>query len=193
VQYQQGFFTFAQTCSHCSGEGEYIAEPCGDCRGTGKERKKKDLTVKVPAGVDSGMKLRLEGEGEAGDKGAAYGDLFIMLQVKKHKYFKRQDNDLFCGITISFPKAAIGTQVEIPTLDDKHMLKIPDGTQSGDVLRVKGKGITNVNNHRKGDLFVKVAVETPKSLNKKQKELLKQFSQSYGEQLDTKETKLGTI
>lgn len=193
VRYQQGFFTFAQTCSQCHGEGEYIAEPCEHCRGTGQEKKKKDLKVKIPAGVDSGMKLRLEGEGDAGEKGAAYGDLFIMINVKKHKNFKRQQNDLFCGINISFPKAAIGAQVEIPTLDAKHMLKIPAGTQSGDVLRIKGKGITNVNNHRKGDLFVKVAVDTPKNMNKKQKELLKQFSKTSGEDLDSKETKLTTI
>jgi molecular chaperone DnaJ len=184
VRYQQGFFAIARTCSRCGGAGQVITTPCENCRGSGKIKEKKALKLNVPPGVDSGMKLRVEGEGESGDKGATRGDLYVVIEVKKHKYFEREDENLYCQVNISFPQAAVGTRVEIPTLEGKEVLHIPSGTQPGDVLRMKGKGVKNVNNHRKGDLYVKVAVATPKHLTKQQQELLRKFAESRGESLD---------
>ena len=185
TQYRQGFFTISRTCSNCQGNGEIISFPCVNCHGHGKVKQKKVLKIKIPAGVDNGMKLRIEGEGEAGEKGAPYGVLYVMIHVKEHAYYDRENNNLFCQVTLSFSKAAIGTSLEIPTLENKEILKIPSGTQPGEVFRLKGKGIKNLNNHRKGDLFVKVNVQTPKNLSKTQKELLKKFAESRGEKLDS--------
>jgi len=183
VRYQQGFFAIARTCSRCGGSGEIITTPCESCRGSGTTKVKKSLKINVPRGVDNGMKLRVEGEGEVGDKGAARGDLYVVMRVKKHKYFERENENLFCQVNISFPKAAMGTQVEIPTLGGKEILNIPSGTQPGEVLRMKGKGVRNVNNHRKGDLYVKVEVATPKNLTKEQQNHLRIFAESRGETL----------
>lgn len=187
TRFQQGFFSISRTCSHCEGIGEVINIPCEECRGTGKVKGKKMLQVKIPAGVDNGTRLRIEGEGESGDAGASRGDLYIIIQVKKHKYFEREDNNLFCQISISFAKAAIGTNVEIPALDQTEILKVPGGTQSGEVFRLKGRGIKDVHGHRKGDLYIKVIVKTPENLSKKQKDLLKQFAESQGEKFDALE------
>lgn len=184
VRYQQGFFAIARSCSRCNGTGELITTPCENCRGSGKTNEKKSLKINVPAGVDNGMKLRVEGEGESGDKGAGRGDLYVVMRVRKHKYFERENENLYCQVNISFPKAAMGSQVEIPTLDGKEILNIPSGTQPGEVLRMKGKGMRIVNNHRKGDLYVKVDVATPKNLSKEQQELLRKFAESRGEALD---------
>lgn len=184
VRYQQGFFSIARSCSRCGGSGEVITTPCENCRGSGKTKEKKSFKLNVPPGVDNGMKLRVEGEGEAGDRGAARGDLYVVMRVKKHKYFDREDENLYCQVNISFPKAAMGTRVEIPTLEGKEILNIPSGTQPGDILRMKGRGVKNVNNHRKGDLFVKVDVATPKHLTKQQQELLRKFAEARGESLD---------
>ena len=187
TRFQQGFFSISRTCSHCEGIGEVINIPCEECRGTGKVKGKKTLQVKIPAGVDNGTRMRIEGEGESGDAGASRGDLYIVIQVKKHKYFEREDNNLFCQITISFTKAAMGTNAEIPALDQTEILKVPAGTQSGEVFRLKGRGIKDVHSHRKGDLYIKVIVKTPENLSKMQKDLLKQFAESQGEKFDTLE------
>ncbi len=181
IRYQQGFFAISRTCSHCEGSGQRIPFPCKECRGTGRKKKKKSLTIKIPPGVDDGTKLRLEGEGEAGDKDAEKGDLYVITRVKKHKFFERDDNNLYCEISISFVKAALGTTIEIPTLEGSEILKIPEGTQPGEIIRLKGKGIKDLYSRHKGDLFIKVIVNTPKNLSKNQKNYLKQFAESRGE------------
>ncbi len=184
VRYQQGFFTIARTCSRCGGSGDVIASPCEACQGTGTMKEKTSLKINIPAGVDTGMKLRVEGEGDVGDRRGRRGDLYVAIKVKKHKYFERRNDDLYCQATISFPKAAMGSQVEIPTLEGPEVVAIPSGTQSGEIMRLKGKGLLNINNHRKGDLYVRVNVETPRNLTRKQKEILRTFAESRGEKLD---------
>jgi len=184
VRYQQGFFAISRTCSSCRGEGEIITSPCTRCRGIGKSKENKVLNIKIPQGVDNGMKLRIENEGEAGDKDAARGDLFVIIQVKKHKFFERNGNNLICQIPISLTQAALGTKIELPTLEDHELLKIPAGTQPGDVIKVRGKGVKDLHSFRKGDLFVKLKVKIPVNLNKKDKDLLRQFAFSRGEELD---------
>jgi molecular chaperone DnaJ len=153
-----------------------------ECRGSGKVKQKKELKIKIPAGVDDGTKLRIEGEGEAGDQGAPRGDLYVIIHVKQHDFFKRDGNNLYCEIQIPFTQAALGTTVEIPTLDGNEKLDIPIETQPGEVFRLKGNGIKSLHSYKKGDLFVKVNVETPKKLTKEQKSLLQQFAQSRGEE-----------
>lgn len=184
VRYQQGFFSLARTCSACRGEGEIIASPCPECRGTGHIRIKKSLQVKIPAGIDDGMKLRLEAEGDVGDLGAPRGDLFVLIKLKKHKFFEREGSDLMCQVSLSFSRAALGSEIEIPTLDGKEILEIPPGTQPGKVLKIKGKGIKDVHRQRKGDLYIKINVKTPENLTKKQKEMLREFAKSRGDNLD---------
>ncbi|MFO7980521.1 MAG: molecular chaperone DnaJ [Candidatus Aminicenantes bacterium] len=185
VRRQQGFFSLIQTCPQCGGSGTIITDPCEECGGTGKIKKKKKVSFKIPAGVEDGMKLRIRGEGEAGEQGASRGDLYVLIRIKKHKYFQREGPDLLCEINISFPKAALGTKVKIPSLEGDEVLDIPSGIQSGKILKLKGKGIQSLNNHRNGDLLVKVKVETPKKLDKKQKEILKEFAESTGETIDS--------
>lgn len=184
VRYQQGFFSIARTCSQCGGSGEIISNPCESCHGSGKVKEKKSLKLNIPAGVDSGMRLRVEGEGDAGDSGGLSGDLYVALQIKKHKYFEREHDDLLCLADISFARAAIGAKVKIPTLEGEEILTIPSGTQPGDVLKLKGKGIQNINNHKKGDLFIRINVETPRHMTKKQKEMLQMFAESRGENIE---------
>jgi len=184
VRYQQGFFAISRTCSHCHGSGETIPYPCKDCRGTGKTKKRKVLTVKIPSGVDNGTKLRLEGEGEAGDRGAGRGDLYVIAHVKRHEFFEREGNDLICEISIPFTEAALGAAVEIPTFEGTENLRIPEGTQPGQTFRIKGKGVKDLYGRGKGDLFVKVQVKTPRNLNRDQKKHLRQFAESMGENPD---------
>lgn len=184
VRYQQGFFAISRTCAHCQGSGEIIPFPCKDCRGTGKTKKKKELTIKIPPGVDDGTKLRLEKEGEAGDQGAGRGDLYVITHMKRHSFFKREGNNLLCEINISFTKAALGSIIEIPTFEESELLHIPEGMQSGQTFRLRGKGIKDLYSHRKGDIFVKVLVKTPRNLKKEQKKILKQFAESMGEKLE---------
>jgi molecular chaperone DnaJ len=185
IRYQQGFFAISRTCSHCRGLGEIITTPCRECGGSGKMREKKKLKVKIPPGINNGMRLRLEKEGEAGDWEAPRGDLYVAVRIKKHEIFEREENNLLCQITISFIQAALGVTAEIPTLEENEVLKIPAGTQPGEVFRLRGKGIKLLGGYRKGDLFVKVNVKIPKKLNKKQKALLQQFAESTGEDLKT--------
>ncbi len=183
VRYQQGFFVVARTCSTCKGTGEIITAPCLDCRGNGKVRKKSSLTIKIPAGVDEGTKLRIEGEGEAGDQGTPRGDLYVIIRSKKHNFFKREGSNLYCEVRIPFTQAALGTSLPIPTLDGDEILKIPAETQPGEVFKLKGKGIKGLHSHRKGDLFVKVNVEIPRNLSKEQQALLQQFARSRGDEV----------
>jgi len=185
LRYQQGFFTITRTCSHCDGSGEIIATPCAECQGTGKVKQKRQLKVKVPPGVDDGTRLRIAGEGEAGDQGLPHGDLYIIVRVKKHPFFERKGRDLYCQIELSFSQAALGAKVAIPLLNGAfEVLKIPGGIQSGEVLRIKGQGLKELGGHRQGDLYVQVVVRTPEKLDREQKSLLVRLAEVRGEKLD---------
>ena len=175
VRMQQGFFSIQQTCPACKGAGTMISDPCENCHGRGRVRKTRTLSVKVPAGVDDGDRIRLSGEGEAGRNGGPPGDLYVEIRVNPHKIFARDGADLSCEVPISFSTAALGGEVELPTLEGNVSLKVPAGTQSGKVFRLRGKGVTTVRDPRQGDLFARVAVETPVNLTNDQKELLKKF------------------
>ena len=175
VRMQQGFFSVQQTCSACHGAGEVIKDPCLSCHGQGRVQKNKRLSVKIPAGVDNGDRIRLSGEGEAGEHGAPSGDLYVQVHVRPHKIFSRNGSDLHCEVPISFTDACLGGELEVPTLDGKVKLKIPAETQSGNMFRLRGKGVKPLRGGLVGDLLCKVLVETPINLNGKQKDLLKQF------------------
>lgn len=185
VRYQQGFFTMARTCPRCQGAGEVNASPCEACRGKGQVREKRSLKVRVPAGVADGSRLRLAGEGEAGDEGMPAGDLYVVTRVRRHPFFEREGNDLACEITVSFTQAALGARIEIPTLGGSEVLKVPAGTQPGEVIRLKGLGVPDVGGRRRGDLFVKVLVRTPDNLTKEQKALLAKLAEVRGESTDS--------
>lgn len=178
VRIQQGFFSIQQTCPSCHGEGKVITDPCTGCHGQGRVRESKKLTVKIPAGVDNGDRVRLSGEGEVGSHGGATGDLYVQISVKAHNIFERQDNDLHCEVPISFITAALGGTIEVPTLEGRVTLKIPAETQTGKVLRLRGKGMKSVRGHAPGDLLCRVVIETPVNLSKEQKELLTQLEES---------------
>jgi molecular chaperone DnaJ len=185
VRYQQGFFTMARTCPRCQGGGEINVSPCEACQGKGHVREKRALKVRIPAGVADGSRLRLVGEGEAGDEGMPAGDLYVVTRVRKHPFFEREGNDLACEITISVTQAALGARVEIPTLDGSEVLKISAGTQPGEIVRLKGKGVQDVSGRRKGDLFVKVLVRTPENLSKEQKAILAKLAEVRGEDIES--------
>ena len=178
VRMQQGFFTVQQTCPTCRGRGQMIKDPCSSCNGEGRTNKQKTLEVTIPAGVDTGDKVRLAGEGEAGANGAPAGNLFVQVVVKDHAIFKRDGGDLYCEVPISFPDAALGCELEVPTLEGKVKLKVPEGTQTGKVFRLRGKGVKPVRAYDVGDMLCRVIVETPVQLNSKQKELLRDFQAS---------------
>ena len=178
VRMQQGFFSIQQTCPACKGAGTMISDPCDNCHGRGRVRKTRTLSVKVPAGVDDGDRIRLSGEGEAGRNGGPPGDLYVEIRINPHKIFMRDGADLSCEVPISFSTAALGGDVELPTLEGNVSLKVPAGTQSGKVFRLRGKGVTTVRDPRTGDLFAKVAVETPVNLTNEQKELLSKFDKT---------------
>jgi molecular chaperone DnaJ len=175
VRMQQGFFTVQQTCPRCRGAGKIISDPCPACRGEGRVEKQKTLSVKVPAGVDTGDRIRLAGEGEAGENGGPPGDLYVQINVKPHAIFMREGSDLYCEVPISFVTAALGGELEVPTLDGRVVLKVPAETQTGKLFRMRGKGVQSVRGGAPGDLICKVAVETPVNLSSQQKELLRQF------------------
>ena len=175
VRMQQGFFSVQQTCPHCQGSGNIITDPCPACRGKGRVQERKTLSVKVPAGVDSGDRIRLAGEGEAGESGGPPGDLYVQVSVKQHPIFQRQESNLYCDVPISFVTAALGGELEVPTLDGRVSLKIPPETQTGKLFRMRGKGVKPVRGGPVGDLLCKVTVETPVKLTRKQKDLLKEF------------------
>ena len=178
VRMQQGFFSIQQTCPACKGAGTTISDPCTDCHGRGRVRKTRTLSVKVPAGVDDGDRIRLSGEGEAGRNGGPSGDLYVEIRVTPHKIFDREGSNISCEVPVSVAAATLGGEVGLPTLDGNVSLKIPAGTQSGKVFRLRGKGVTTVRDHRQGDLFAMVSVETPVNLTAEQKELLEKFDES---------------
>jgi len=175
-----------KTCNQCHGEGQIVDHPCTTCRGTGTERKLKKIKVKIPAGVDSGSIIPIRGEGELGEKGGPRGDLYIVLSVRNHKVFTREGLDIICEMPITFAQAALGDELEVPTLEGKVTYKIKEGTQSGTVFRLKGKGVVHPKGYGKGDQYVKVTVEIPKKLSEEQKEFLKQFAASCGEEVHEK-------
>jgi molecular chaperone DnaJ len=185
VRFQQGFFTMARTCPRCQGGGEVNASPCEPCQGKGHVREKRALKVRIPAGVEDGSRLRLVGEGEAGDEGMPPGDLYVVTRVRKHPFFERAGNDLACEITVSFSQAALGARVELPTLEGNEILKVPAGTQPGETIRLKGKGVQDVSGRRKGDLFVKVLVRTPGNLSKEQRALVAKLAELRGEDIES--------
>jgi molecular chaperone DnaJ len=175
VRYQQGFFSMARTCPTCQGAGSVITDPCPKCKGEGRVLRQRTVDAKVPAGVEDGTRIRFSGLGEAGAHGGPPGDLYVVLHVKEHPFFEREGNDLHCVIPVSFAQAALGTEIQVPTIDGEHTLKVPDGTQSGTTMRIRGKGVPVLNGHGKGDLFVEVRVQTPGKLNKRQRELLQEL------------------
>ncbi|MCX7946220.1 MAG: molecular chaperone DnaJ [Hydrogenophilus sp.] len=175
IRIQQGFFSIQQTCPECHGSGRVIADPCPECRGSGRIKRQKTLEVKIPAGIDTGMRLRQSGYGEPGINGGPPGDLYVEIQVKPHPVFQRDGDDLHCEMPISIVTAALGGEIEIPTLDGIARIKIPPETQTGQTFRLRGKGIRNVRHHGVGDLYCHVVVETPVNLTERQKELLKEF------------------
>jgi molecular chaperone DnaJ len=175
VRMQQGFFSIQQACPKCHGSGKVIAHPCPTCQGSGRVKQYKTLAVKIPSGVDEGDRIRLSGEGEAGVNGGPPGDLYVVIQIKPHSVFQRDHNDLHCEMPISFTTAALGGEIEIPTLDGHAKIKIPAETQSGKVFRLRGKGIKGVRSNAHGDLMCHMVVETPVSLTERQKELLREL------------------
>jgi len=180
VRTQQGFFSISTTCSQCRGEGTIISDPCPKCQGQGRLRKQESLSVRIPPGVDNGSRLKLRGEGEAGYGGGTPGDLYVIIHVKEHSLFVRQENHIVIEVPISFPQAALGCEIEVPTLEGKVNLKVPSGTQSGKVLRLKGKGIIDLHGYGRGDQLIRVVVETPRSLTTRQRELLEEFAKLDG-------------
>lgn len=180
VRFQQGFFTIARTCNQCGGQGTVITDPCPTCHGTGAVRKTSTIQVKIPAGVDTGARLKLRGEGEAAPAGGAPGDLYVLLRVREHPLFSRQHNEVICEIPLSFPQAALGTELEVPTLEGKLKMKVPPGTQSGNVFRLRGKGIVDLRGGSRGDQLVRMVVETPRKLSARQRELLEEFARLDG-------------
>lgn len=185
IRYSQrtplGQFVNVKTCDVCHGEGTIVEEPCKVCNGQGKIRKKKKINVKIPGGVDDGSIITLRGEGEPGINGGSHGDLYVIIDVVPHQIFKRDGYDVICEIPITFVQAALGDEIIVPTLDGRVKYKIPEGTQSGTIFRLKGKGVQILNGYGRGDQYVKVIVEVPKKLNEKQKDLLRKFAEEMGE------------
>ncbi|WWP01320.1 MAG: molecular chaperone DnaJ [Candidatus Dasytiphilus stammeri] len=179
IQLRQGFFTVQQTCPYCHGRGTLIKDPCVTCKGRGRVDKKKTLSVKIPAGVDNGDRIRLSGEGEAGERGAVSGDLYVQIEVKKHPLFNREENNLYCEVPISFIMAALGGDIEVPTLGGKIKIKVPAETQTGKLFRMRGMGIKSLRTGNQGDLLCRIVVETPVNLNERQKNLLRELENSF--------------
>jgi molecular chaperone DnaJ len=177
VRMQQGLFSIQQTCPKCHGNGKMITDPCSPCSGTGRIKRNKTLEVKIPAGIDHGMRIRSSGNGEPGVNGGPPGDLYVEIHIKPHQVFQREGDDLHCEIPISFVKAALGGEIEVPTLSGKASFTLPEGTQSGKTFRLRSKGVKGVRSGYAGDLFCHVVIETPVKLTEKQKELLRQFEQ----------------
>ena len=178
VRMQQGFFSIQQTCPKCHGSGKVVTDPCAPCGGAGRIKRNKTLEVKIPVGIDNGMRIRSSGNGEPGTNGGPAGDLYVEIHIKPHSVFQREGDDLHCEMPISFAKAALGGEIEVPTLSGKVSFTIPEGTQSGKTFRLKGKGIKGVRSGYAGDLFCHVAIETPVKLTEKQKDLLRDFEKS---------------
>ncbi|MFL6373386.1 MAG: molecular chaperone DnaJ [Pyrinomonadaceae bacterium] len=177
ARYQQGFFSVMRTCSNCGGKGKIIRTPCKTCRGDGRIEKEKTIEIKIPAGVETGSRLRVTGEGESGVGDGPTGDLYIVIHVAEHEHFERQGNNLYSAVPITFAQAALGADLTVRTLDGEEELKVPPGTQTGTVFRVKGKGMPNLGGRGHGDLFVAVTLVTPKTLTKEQREILERLSE----------------
>ncbi len=178
IRYQQGFFTVAQTCRQCGGAGRVITKPCTECRGHGQVARQRKLTVRIPAGIANGQRLRLYGEGEGGQAGGPAGDLYVVVHVQDHPVFRREGDDLLCRVPVTFPIVALGGEISVPTLNGPEKLTIPEGTQSGQVFRLRGKGMPSVSGRGRGDLHVAIDVRTPKKLTKEQRHLLEQLAKS---------------
>jgi len=178
IRYQQGFFSVARTCSACGGAGVIVTDPCATCHGETRVAKEVKLSVKVPPGVEDGTRIRYSGEGDAGRSGGATGDLYVVLSIRAHDFFHREGYDLHCVVPISFPQAALGAEIEIPGIDGAVMVKVPEGTQSGKELRVRGRGVPYLNEKGRGDLIVKTVVQIPKKLTKTQRDLVAQLAES---------------
>jgi molecular chaperone DnaJ len=178
LRYQQGFFTVARTCGQCRGTGSVIDKPCATCKGAGRIQKERKLTVRVPAGIATGQRLRLTGEGEAGGVGGPSGDLYVVIHVQDHPFFHRDGNDLYVEVPLHFSTVALGGEIRIPTLEGEEPFKVPEGTESGQAFRLRGRGMPDVTGRGRGDLFVTMKVTTPKKLTREQKKLLEQLANS---------------
>lgn len=178
ISFSQGFFSIQKPCHNCQGAGEIIEKPCTECRGTGRVQQSQRLEVRIPAGVETGSKLKLTGEGEPGDRGGPPGNLYVVLFVKKHDFFERVGDDIVCEVAISFPRAALGGEIEVPTLRHPVKIKIPAGTQTGKIFRIRGYGVKSLRGSE-GDQLVKVVVRTPTQLNARQRELLEAFAREF--------------
>lgn len=182
VRQQQGFFTIERTCPKCGGAGSTLKTPCKACRGAGRQQKTRTIKIKIPAGVDSGRRVRLQGEGEAGMRGGPRGDLYVLIALKPHKIFKREGANLHCRVPIPVTKAALGGEIEVPTIQDASAkVKVPPGTQTGQQFRLKGKGMTVLRSDSVGDMYIEIYVETPVNLDKKQQDLLRQLDKTIGD------------
>jgi molecular chaperone DnaJ len=184
IRLQQGFFSISKTCDRCGGSGRVITDPCKTCKGQGKVRAFKTLSIKIPAGVDAGSRLRISNEGEMGFHGGPRGDLYIYLNVEEHPFFKRDGNNLYCEVPVSFPQAALGAEIEVPTLDGTANIKIPSGTPSGRVFHLKGKGMQRLGGSNKGDQIVRIYVDVPKNLTARQRELIEEFARIAGDEVN---------
>jgi molecular chaperone DnaJ len=183
VRASQGFFTIERTCPTCQGRGEIINDPCSSCTGTGRVVRERTLSVSIPAGVEDGTRIRLAGEGEAGVRGGPAGDLYIFLSIKPHEFFQRDGADIFCRVPIAMTAAALGGQIDVPTVDGgQTRVKIPEGTETGKQFRLKGKGMPVLRSKVTGDMYIQVDVETPKSLTRRQRELLEEFERESKEE-----------
>ncbi|HLE63643.1 MAG TPA: molecular chaperone DnaJ [Pyrinomonadaceae bacterium] len=184
VRYQQGFFSVARTCQACRGAGRVIRNPCAECKGAGRVEREKQMEVKIPAGVETGSRLRVQGEGESGTQGGPPGDLYVVIHVAEHEQFERQGSNLYASIPITFTQAALGSEISVKTLDGEEKLKIPLGTQTGTVFRLKGKGMPVLGGRGKGDLFVAATLVTPTSLTREQRKLLEQLAEVENQDLE---------
>ena len=177
IRRQQGFFTIAQPCPRCHGSGQMIKDPCETCAGRGRTKKREKLSVKVPAGIDEGQRLKLSGQGDAGANGGPNGDLFVLIHIQEHEFFKREEYDVLCEVPISFSQAALGCEIEVPTLGGRVSMKIPDGTQAGQKMKLRNKGITKLGGYGFGDQIITIHVETPTKLSKEQRDLFHRLSE----------------
>ena len=184
VRFTQGFFAVARPCSQCGGTGKVVTDPCKTCKGAGRVESESTLSVKIPGGVNAGTRVRLAGEGEIGEAGGPPGDLYVVVHVKEHAFFHREEYEVFVEVPVSFTQATLGAQIEVPTLDGKVKMKVPPGTQGGKTFRLKNKGVPHLHGGGRGDQHVRVVVETPTELNSKQRELLEQFAAACGEDVN---------
>jgi molecular chaperone DnaJ len=182
LRFTQGFFAVSRTCHQCGGSGQTISDPCPTCKGAGKVEAVSQLAVKIPGGVDSGTRVRLAGEGEPGEGGGSAGDLYVVVHVREHPIFVREGDEVLCEVPISFTQATLGSQIDVPTLDGKVKMKIPSGTQTGKVFRLRSKGVPHLHGSGRGDQHVRVVIETPSDLSHEQRALLEKFAEISGEE-----------